>query len=319
MRAGIAGSNTDAPVNAVNYSIDGCAQKVKFSVIIPAYNAEATLPALLRSLLSQTYGEDFEIIVVDDCSRDATPEIAGIFGCRLISSGQNRGPAHCRNLGAGNAAGRVLVFTDSDCRVESDWLEQLDKCFSNGDADVIMGRLVLLPSTFLGDSISALGFPAGGALGFEKVWKVSEDGFTKSLSSCNCAVRKKVFEEVGGFDESFPYAGGEDSFLAYTLVRAGYGIGYRPQVVAYHGARDSLRDFVKWQFHRGISSFIFSRKVRGKGDFVSLRLWSTWNVIKAYYLDRKFPLVLLLLGMSFLVQAGGFFYAKNKKVFSCKS
>lgn len=71
----------------------------------------------------------------------------------------------------------------------------------------------MMPSNLLGDSISALGFPAGGAIVFDKIWKVNQDGFTDSLSTCNCAVKKDIFQKMGGFDDSFPFPGGEDSFL----------------------------------------------------------------------------------------------------------
>lgn len=285
---------------------------MRFSVIIPAYNAESTLPGLLHSLLNQRYEEDFEVIVVDDCSTDSTTEICRRFGCRLIECAKNSGPATCRNLGAAQASGDFLIFTDSDCVVSSDWLECFERSLALGGADVIMGKLVLLPSTILGDSISALGFPAGGSLGFEKVWRVSKEGYTNSLSSCNCAIRKDIFLELGGFDESFPYAGGEDTLLAHALVESGYRIRYCPEVVAYHPARESFGAFLRWQFRRGISSLIFAGKITRRREFVSLRLWSTKNVIKHNLRDAKFPLIFLLLGLSFTAQTSGFLYAKYK-------
>jgi glycosyltransferase involved in cell wall biosynthesis len=168
---------------------------------------EVTLPVLLDSLSKQTYKSDFEIIVVDDCSNDATPEVCRLKNGEILRLKKNRGPAHCRNLGARRAKGDVLIFTDSDCIVAHDWLEQIERCFAQGDAEVIMGKLVLLPSSFWGFHLRTR-FPAGGALGFEKVWRVSEDGFTtNSLSSCNFAIKREVFEGIGGFDECFPMPG----------------------------------------------------------------------------------------------------------------
>jgi len=285
------------------------------SVIVPVYNAEKTLPRLLDSLLNQTQ-KDYEIIIVDDCSTDRSSEIVQSYCCNLIKLEENRGPAYCRNLGAQKARGDILIFTDSDCRVDSNWLENIHKQFSQNEADAVMGRLVILPSTFLGDCISALGFPAGGAIGFDKIWKVDKKGFTDSLSSCNFAVRKDIFWKVGGFDETFPYPGGEDSLLAYNLRRSSYSIKYCSDILAYHEARDSMSGFMKWQFRRGISSFIFSKKVSRKKDFLCLRIWSTKNIIRHYYSDKKFPLVLLLMGTGFFVQLSGFFFAKYFKDFS---
>lgn len=285
---------------------------MRFSVIVPAYEAEATLPILLDSLSNQSY-RDFEVIVADDCSKDGTSEVARSYDCKVIQLLENHGPAYCRNVGAKKARGEVLVFTDSDCCVDRHWLENIQKHFFQNGTEAIMGRLMLRPSTFLGDSISALGFPAGGAIGFDKIWKVDQKGFTDSLSSCNCAVRKDIFWKVGGFDESFPYPGGEDSFLAYNLRRLNYRIRYCPDVLVYHEARDSFRDFLKWQFRRGESSFIFSTKVSNRKDFLSLRIWSTGNIIRYYFRDKKFPMVLFLLCTSLFLQFIGFLLAKHKR------
>jgi glycosyltransferase involved in cell wall biosynthesis len=284
------------------------------SVIIPAYNAASTLPALLDSLSNQAY-KDYEIIVVDDCSTDSTPDVVKSYNCDFVRLEENRGPAVCRNIGVGRSKGDILVFTDSDCRVDKKWLSNIYNHFENSDISAIMGRLVLLPSTLIGDSISAIGFPAGGAIGFDKIWRVDTDGYTDSLSTCNCAVKKDVFFKVGGFDETFPFPGGEDSFLAYNLRTSNLLIKYCPNVLAYHEARKSLHDFIKWQFHRGISSFIFSQKVSRKGDFLSLRIWSTKNIIKCSITDKKLPLVLFLLGISFFVQLAGYLFAKYNKAY----
>lgn len=285
---------------------------MQISVVIPVYNAAKTILALFESLASQKF-ENFEVIVVDDCSSDDTPQIVQSLPCNLIQLSQNHGPAYCRNVGVGVAKGEILVFTDSDCRVTDNWLENIQRYFSKGDLEAIMGKLVLMPSTLVGDSISALGFPAGGAIGFDKIWKVDSEGFTDSLSSCNCAIRRNIFEKIGGFDVSFPYPGGEDSLLAHDLRRMNYRIKYCPDVLVFHEARDSIAGFIKWQFRRGISSYLFSTKVADKNKFINLRMWSTANIIKRYYQDKKFPLILCLLAASFLTQFAGFLFAKNNR------
>ncbi len=285
---------------------------MKISVIIPAHNANTTLPRLFDSLSDQTH-EDFEIIVVDDCSTDNTSEIIKAYDCNLVQLTKNRGPAHCRNIGAQHAHGDILAFTDSDCRVDIHWLKNIQKHFLQNNTEIIMGRLELLPSNFLGDSISALGFPGGGAIGFDKIWKVDQKGFTESISSCNFAVPIDIFLKIGGFDESFPYPGGEDSLFAYHLRRLNYRIKYCPDVLVYHAARNSMKDFLKWQFRRGISSFIFSTKVSNKKNFFSLRVWSTGNIIKYSWRNKKFLLILFLLSMSFVSQFIGFIFAKHYK------
>jgi glycosyltransferase involved in cell wall biosynthesis len=285
---------------------------MRFSVIVPAYNAATTLPVLLVSLSVQSF-TDFETVLVDDGSRDGTVQIAESYPCRVLRMSTNRGPARCRNEGARVAQGEILAFTDSDCEVAPNWFERMNQRFQESGTDAIMGRLVLKASTFLGDSISALGFPAGGSIGFEKIWRVDQKGFADSLSSCNCAVRKSFFQTIGGFDETFPYAGGEDSLLAYHLKKAGCRIRFCPDVLAYHGARDSLRSFLRWQFRRGKSSYIFSTKVRERRSYMALRMWSTANILRSSFGDRKFPVIVSLLALSFLLQMMGFFYERNER------
>jgi glycosyltransferase involved in cell wall biosynthesis len=285
---------------------------MNLSVIVPAYNAEATLPALLDSFSNQSNNE-FEVVVIDDASHDRTSQVARSYPCEVITLSENRGPAYCRNIGAKKARGEVLAFTDSDCRVARDWVANIHRHFFQNDTEAIMGRLVLMPSTLLGDSISALGYPAGGAIGFEKIWKVNSNGFTDSFSSCNCAIRKDIFDRAGGFDDSFPYPGGEDSLLAYNLRELNYRIKYCPNVLAYHEARSSLTGFLHWQFRRGISSYIFSTKVSKKKKFLSLRFWSTGNIVRHYYTDKKFPIIFVLLGMSVLIQFMGFLFGKYNR------
>ncbi len=287
---------------------------MKLSIIVPAYNAACHISGLLKSLAEQSF-QDFELIVVDDGSKDNTALIIKNYNCRLLQLDKNRGPASCRNLGAREASGDVLVFTDSDCRPNPDWLERIHLYFDQEHNDAIMGRLELLPSNYIGNSISALGFPAGGAIGFEKIWKVDSEGYTKSLSTCNCAIRRDVFWKVGGFDETFPYPGGEDSLLAYKLSELHCNIKFCRDVLVYHEARDSLAGFLEWQFKRGISSFIFSKRIPEKRSYISLRVWSTKNIIMHYITDTKIPMILLLIGASFTAQLSGFFYAKYHRNF----
>ena len=90
---------------------------MRLSIVVPAHNAQEELPVLLDSLANQSHG-GFEVIVVDDCSEDNTRQVAASYDCTLLRLCRNRGPATCRNTGAKKAEGDILLFTDSDCRVE---------------------------------------------------------------------------------------------------------------------------------------------------------------------------------------------------------
>ncbi len=98
------------------------------SVVVPARDAAASLPACLEALAVQTV--DCEVVVVDDGSRDETAEVARRSGVRCISIPPS-GPAAARNIGAQAAHGQILLFTDADCTPAADWAERLSAPFSD--------------------------------------------------------------------------------------------------------------------------------------------------------------------------------------------
>lgn len=273
------------------------------SVIIPAYNAEADIGNLIASLRRQTFS-NFETIIVDDCSNDKTANMAREY-CRVITLKKNQGPSIARNIGTNHAQGEILAFTDTDCIPAFDWLERIDEVFLNPTISAVMGKLYIPQSNFIGDSISALGFPAGGSIGFEKIWPVDSDGFTNHLSSSNFAIRKNVIRKIGGFDGDFSiYC--EDSEFAFRLIKAGIKIKFCPDIVVSHKPMTSFFVFIKNHIKRGQGNYIFRKKLSYVGDFIKMRLWSTKNIFRTYYKDVKFPLIFILLGMSFLCQQIGY-------------
>ena len=98
---------------------------MKYSLIIPAYNAEATIAACIESALRQSISkEDYEVIVVDDGSLDKTPKIAKNYAVKLIMQ-KNQGPAVARNRAAQEARGDILVFVDADCELDLSFIKNI--------------------------------------------------------------------------------------------------------------------------------------------------------------------------------------------------
>jgi glycosyltransferase involved in cell wall biosynthesis len=98
---------------------------VFFSVVIPAYNEERYLPRCLESLRAQNYpAKEFEIIVVDNASTDATPDIARRFGARVVYESA-KGIAHARQRGFEAAQGEFIANTDADTAVPNNWLSRM--------------------------------------------------------------------------------------------------------------------------------------------------------------------------------------------------
>lgn len=113
---------------------------IKFSVIIPAYNAEKTIGRCLKSLVASAY-EAIEVIVVDDGSTDNTAEVVEEFvkyDKRIIRLSQsNAGPSVARNNGLEHASGDIITFVDSDDYVELDYFYELSAAFSESTTNVV--------------------------------------------------------------------------------------------------------------------------------------------------------------------------------------
>ena len=115
-------------------------RQLKFSVIIPAYNASKTLQRCLDSILSSNYLA-LEVVVVDDGSSDATAQIvreyaSGDSRIQLMIQ-KNAGPAAARNKGMEHAAGDIIAFVDSDDMIEPNYFEELNQVFQKTNADVV--------------------------------------------------------------------------------------------------------------------------------------------------------------------------------------
>ena len=286
---------------------------VSLSVIIPACNAEKSLSLLLNSLEMQST-KPLEIIVIDDYSTDSTPEIALKYRVQLIKNSGKKGPAVSRNLGIRNSRGKILAFIDADCIAQKDWIENILKEFSLLQTSVIMGKVEIPRSTFLGDVISALGFPAGGHVGFENMWHVDKEGKTDHISSCNFAMTQDTVIKVGFFDETFPYPGCEDVDYSIRCVKNGIPIYYKERVKITHPPRKGIRKFIKWHLLRGRSNYHLKRKIKKVGNLIALRAWSSKNICKKYIFDIKLPFIIIFLLLSFILQQIGYLLEKFKRV-----
>ena len=282
------------------------------SVIIPAHNAGNCLPMLIDSLLNQSRKAD-EILVVDDHSTDSTTDVARRYGILLLQNNTNKGPAAARNLGIKASINEILAFIDADCIADQDWIKNILEEFKDSREKVIVGKINIPKSTFLGDSISALGFPAGGHMGLDKMWRVDNEGRTNHITTANFALRKKTMLKIGLFDETFPY-GCEDVEFSIRCRRENIPIYYKKNMIYIHAPRKEFRSFIKWHIVRGRSNYYLKKKIKRVRNFIWLRGWSSMNICRKYVLDVKFPLIIFLLLLSCVLQQVGYLSesAKNK-------
>ncbi|MFP4502492.1 MAG: glycosyltransferase family 2 protein [Candidatus Hydrogenedentota bacterium] len=279
------------------------------TVVVPSYNpAPDLLRALYDSLCQQTF-TNFEVIIVDDASRHGPYDCITDPRFRVLYQEENRGPAACRNAGARAAQSACIFFTDTDCQLAPDTLANTVAAMR--EEDIVMGNTVTKAATRFGKAVALLGFPGGGILGFDKVWRVNAAGYTNSISSCSVAFRKTVFERLGRFDESFPVAGGEDTVLARHAIEAGYRIRYVPGQRVYHVEKRRLRDFLRWQIVRGRGNFHIRRRVRRVGSYLWLRVWTFKNSLTAAGPLYALP-VLALIVLSVVYQSVGYYLEKMR-------
>lgn len=214
---------------------------MKASVIIPAYNAERTIGKCLEGLQKQSF-RGFETIVVDDGSTDSTVSIVKRFKEVKLIQQNHAGPAVGRNNGASKASGEILVFTDSDCVPQGDWLEQMLKPFEDKDIAGVQGRY----------RSSQPGIMARfGQLEIEKRYaRMERLGYIDFIGSYSAAYRKKVFDELQGFDVSFPMASGEDTDFSFRVNEAGYRMLFNSRAITMHHHPVGLKRYLKVKFYR---------------------------------------------------------------------
>ncbi len=270
------------------------------------------LVRLLESMKNQLSLYPTEIVLIHESNTPLpTPELP--VPVRYVTIPEKRGIPFNRNQGLQQARGEIIVFIDDDCWAQEKWLSSLVGPLLKDDTLFAVTSGTKIPhSTFFGDCVAALGFPGGGSLGFEKVWRVSAEGFTNHLAAGNCALRREVFDTIGYFDESLKW-GAEDAEFSYRLERAGHLVKYAPTAFAYHEARTTLRSFVRWQLRRGRANFHLKKRIGPVGEFISLRLWSTKNIIKKNWHRPVFPLLFLLLAFSFFLQQLGYLFEAHRK------
>ena len=207
------------------------------SIIVPAYNNSQDLLECLSALTASSTPNS-EIIVVDDASTDDTHLIATRTGVRVIRLTENSGPASARNHGARHAKGKILIFVDADIVVSPGMISRMVKVFEgHPDVAAVFGSYDSLPRD------------KGVVSQYRNLFHhfVHQNGNPEASTfwAGFGAIRRSVFEEIGGFDEnSFRKSSIEDIALGYRLRQAGYRILLDKSIQVTHLKRWSLRSVI---------------------------------------------------------------------------
>jgi len=250
------------------------------SIIIPAYNAGETLVRCLRGVLAQD-DDDYEVIVVDDGSNDATAAICSKFDVLHIRNDTRVGPAISRNRGADAAKGAFLAFTDADCVPPPHWLSAIRSWLEV--APVVCGTYRPAPWQ------NALGRFAN--LDWSLYWFRFIPAETDSFSMGNVAFHRNVYFDRDRLEEHFFHriAAAEDTVVAMTIAEQ-HRILSTEQLWVLHMHRERLIDYVRKHITTGYSRTLLSlafpqRKVFAARDirlsFVFSQLLTTIFVLAA--------------------------------------
>ncbi|MGH7863938.1 MAG: glycosyltransferase, partial [Candidatus Binataceae bacterium] len=212
----------------------GPAKAAMVSVVVCAYNAERTMRACLESLRHIAY-PNFEVVVVDDGSRDGTAEIAAEFAQFRLIRQPNKGLAQARNVGLHAARGEIIAYTDSDCVVDPHWISTMVRAMEEGGFDGCGG-----PNYAPHEAGRIQGCVAASP-GAPSHVLVADDR-AEHLAGCNMMFIKSALVKAGGFDPRFRTAG-DDVDICWRLIDAGCTLGFSPAAFVWHFRRNTIRAY----------------------------------------------------------------------------
>ena len=235
----------------------------RVSVVVCSYNGARTIRRTCQGLLDLNY-PDYEVIVVDDGSVDATSAIALEYGFRVIRT-ENHGLSSARNTGFEAASGEYVAYIDDDAWPDRDWLMFLVHAFEVTSAAAVGGPNVS-PTDDSDEALAIARAPGG------PVHVLLDDSRAEHLPGCNLALRRSVLEENGGFDPRFRTAG-DDVDLCWRLLECGETIVYSPGAMVWHGRRRSVRGYLRQQRGYGRAEALLEQKWPQKYNAGGHRTW----------------------------------------------
>lgn len=244
----------------------------RVSVIVAARNEQERIDNLLNDLKKNKH-INFEVIIVDDHSEDCTTAIVQSFSngdsrFRLIvNNGQGKKAALTTGIGASN--GSLILTTDADCRVGTDWIASMSGYFENGRTQLVLGPVRLNVHSFF-DFVQSVEFSSLiGSASAMAGW-----GIPILANGANLAFRKTAFESVHGYSGNQHVPSGDDEFLLRKIKNVyANGVEYANALQSVVATRpnSNLKEFLhqrirwagKWRSHsdrlsQAVALFVFS-------------------------------------------------------------
>ena len=281
----------------------------KVSIIIPTLGRETLYP-LIDNLLRQETNIPPEIILVPQVK--LKEELLQDERIKYFYEPLGKGFAYYRNIGINESKGDVLAFIDDDeLPMNYQWLQCITEPLVKGEEEVVTaGVRIKLGEGYITDSISLLGFPGGGAIGFKVMWRVDENNYTEHLCSGNFAISRKTLNKLNNFSNEYRY-GKEDVNLADKLIGNKINIKYVEEATVYHVARKGFINFITWNMLRGKASKEYISINRGGGKIMN-RFASSMKILRNVSMSKTqyLPGVILMMFNQYLWETIGAFRAK---------
>jgi len=250
--------------NFSNVPFPGNIQWPRISIFVCSCNGAKTIRQTLSALSSLNY-PDYEIVVVDDGSKDATAQIAKEFKTRLIST-ENRGLSVARNEALKDEAASIVVYIDDDAYPDPDWLKYIAYTFLTTNFMAVGGpNLLPLESGIIANCV---GNAPGGP-----THVLINDRVAEHIPGCNMAYRKEALKAIGGFDGQFRSAG-DDVDVCWRIQKMGWEIGYHPSAYVWHYRRSGIKTYWKQQYGYGKAEAILEDKWPEKYNAIGHIPWS---------------------------------------------
>ncbi len=244
-----------------------------FSVVIPTFERPETLLCVLEALERQAAPPTFEVIIVDDGSRDSTAArlraLSPAYPLRFFRQ-ENSGPAAARNRGVEEAKGRTILFLGDDTVPEPGLLAVHARAQGEPRPQPVA---VLGYTTWPRDRRVSPFLHHINEYGLQFGYGLIEDPESVPFNffyTSNISLPRALLYTAGLFDTTFPHAAWEDIEIAYRLMRMGMKIVYRPEAVARHYHDITFESFRRRQEKSGEAAAIFYEKHPELGDFLAV-------------------------------------------------
>ncbi len=298
------------------YGIQRLSNEVSVSVVVATYDRPDDLHKCLDQLTKQKTERAVEIIVVDNNAESGLtkPVVDNYPGVILVNE-TRKGLSYARNKGIYISKGKIILSTDDDVIVPTDWVENLVAPFKSADVMVVTGNVLPLELSTRSQQL----FEQYGGLGrgFKEI-KVTGEWFqlykrgavpTWKLGACaNAAFRASIFShpEIGMINEKLgagtPTGCSEDTYVFYKVLKAGYSLVYEPKACVWHNHRKTMKSLHQqlYNYSKGhvayhLETCIVDKDFRGfTRIFIEIPLNLFKRLIKSFAGRDRFPSSVIL-------------------------